>query len=107
MHPREGWLGPGVRRPLDAEISRRRLLQAGAGLALGGMLAGCSSTNPAGNTSGPPLPRPEKPVKWPVYTDNKAIVSGLEPERDATLQLYNWVAYINESVIKGFCKKYD
>jgi spermidine/putrescine transport system substrate-binding protein len=110
MHPREGWLGPGLRRPFGADetaISRRRLLQAGAGLALGGILAGCSSTNPAGNTSSPPLPRPNKPVKWPVYTDNKAIASGLEPERGATLQLYNWVAYINESVIKSFCKKYN
>jgi spermidine/putrescine transport system substrate-binding protein len=110
MHPREGWLGPGLRRPLAPEesaISRRQLLQAGAGLALGGLLAGCSSMNPAGDTSTPPLPRPDKPVKWPVYADNKAIASGLEPEQGATLQLYNWVAYVNESVIKSFCKKYN
>ena len=25
----------------------------------------------------------------------------------ATLQLYNWVAYLNEAVVKSFCKKYD
>jgi spermidine/putrescine transport system substrate-binding protein len=110
MHPREGWQGPGVPRSRGAAeraISRRELLQAGTGLALGAMLAGCSSTNPAGNSSGPPLPRQNKPVKWPVYTDNKAIASGLEPEPGATLQLYNWVAYINQSVINGFCKKYN
>ncbi len=73
----------------------------------GGLLAGCSSTNPAAATSIPPLPRQDHPVKWPLYADNKAIASGLEPEQGATLQLYNWVAYINEAVIKNFCKKYN
>jgi spermidine/putrescine transport system substrate-binding protein len=110
MHPREGWLGGGVRRtpePDDTAISRRQLLAAGAGLALGATLAGCSSTNPAGASTGPPLPRQNKPVKWPVYSDNKPIASGLAPEKGATLQLYNWVAYINEAVVKSFCKKYN
>ena len=110
MHPREGWLGPGVPRVLAGEesaVSRRQLLQAGAGAALGAMLAGCSSTNPAANIKGPPLARQDKPVKWPVYRDNGPIASGLAPERGATLQLYNWVAYINESVIKNFSRKYN
>src|ERR1700761_4668721 len=110
MHPREGWIAPGMRRTPGAEerlLSRRQVLQAGAGGALGAMLAGCSSTKPAVHTSSPPLPRKDKPVKWPVYTDNKPIASGLEPEKDATLQLYNWVAYINERVVKNFCKKYN
>ena len=81
---------------------------AGAGLALGGMLAGCSTTNPAaGSGSAVPLPRQDSPVKWPVYADNKPIASGLAPEEGATLQLYNWVAYINEAVIKSFCKKHN
>ncbi len=72
------------------------------------MLAGCSSTNPAGASSGdPPLPRQNSPVKWPLYADNKPIASGLAPEEGATLRLYNWVAYINESVIKSFCKKHN
>jgi spermidine/putrescine transport system substrate-binding protein len=111
MHPREGWSEGGIRRrpsPDGFSISRRDLLRAGAGLALGGMLAGCSSTNPAGASSGdPPLPRQDSPVKWPVYGGNKPIASGLVPEKGATLQLYNWVAYINEAVVKSFCKKYD
>ncbi len=110
MHPREGWLEGGIRRvpnPDHSAISRRQLLAAGAGLALGGMLAGCSSTNPAGASTGPPLPRQNSPVKWPVYSDNKPIASDLQPEQGATLQLYNWVAYINEAVIKSFCKKYN
>jgi spermidine/putrescine transport system substrate-binding protein len=111
VHPREGWVGDGIRRrsPLEgAAISRRDLLGAGAGLALAGLLAGCSATNPAGAASAdPPLPRKGTNLKWPVYADNKPIASGLAPERGATLQLYNWVAYINEAVVKSFCKKYD
>ena len=110
MHPREGWIEAGIRRRQDSDepaISRRQLLAAGAGLALGGLLAGCSTTNPAGAASAdPPLPRQDRPVKWPVYAGNKAIASGLKPEEGATLRLYNWAAYINESVVKSFCKKY-
>jgi spermidine/putrescine transport system substrate-binding protein len=111
MHPREGWLGDGIRRrpPLDGPaISRRELLGAGAGLALAGLLAGCSSTNPAGASSAdPPLPRQNRPITWPFRAGNKPIASGLEPEEGATLRLYNWAAYINESVVKSFCKKYN
>ncbi|HTP17983.1 MAG TPA: spermidine/putrescine ABC transporter substrate-binding protein [Solirubrobacteraceae bacterium] len=111
MHPREGWSEGGIRRrlgPDESAISRRQLLAAGAGLMLGGMLAGCSSTNPAGASSAdPPLPRQDRPVTWPVYGDNKPIAAGLAPEEGATLRLYNWAAYINESVVKSFCKKYN
>ena len=111
MHPREGWSEGGIRRrptPDESAISRRQLLAAGAGLALGGLLAGCSTTNPAGASSAdPPLPRQNRPVKWPLYADNKPIASGLAPEEGATLRLYNWAAYINESVVKSFCKKYN
>lgn len=117
MHPREGWSEPGVpRRPAsdDSVLSRRQLLGAGAGLALAGLLAGCGSSSSGGSSgakaagpAGMPLPRQDNPVKWPLYSDNKAIASGLAPEKGATLQLYNWVAYINEAVIKSFCKKYD
>jgi spermidine/putrescine transport system substrate-binding protein len=110
MHPREGWSEGGIRRrtdPFESVVSRRQLLAAGAGLALGGMLAGCSSTNPAGADSIPPLPRQDRRITWPVYSDNKAIASGLAPETGATLQIYNWVAYINEAVIKNFCKTHN
>jgi spermidine/putrescine transport system substrate-binding protein len=122
MHPREGWSEGGVRRRRDPEeiaLSRRQLLSAGAGLALAGILAGCggsgstgssvTGSNASGSTGsgGLPLPRQDNPVKWPIFSDNKAIAAGLTPEKGATLQLYNWVAYINEAVVKSFCKKYD
>jgi spermidine/putrescine transport system substrate-binding protein len=111
MHPREGWSERGIRRtpdPFEGAISRRQLLAAGAGLALGGALAGCggssSSSGGASGGGGVSLPRQDNPVKWPIYADNKAIASGLAPEKGATLEIYNWVAYINEKVIKDFCK---
>ncbi len=114
MHPREGWSEGGIRRrpePEQAAISRRQLLGAGAGLALAGLLAGCGSSGSgatgAAGGGGILLPRQNNPVKWPIYSDNKPIASGLKPETGATLQLYNWVAYINEAVIKNFCKKYN
>jgi spermidine/putrescine transport system substrate-binding protein len=111
MHPREGWSEGGIRRrpaPEEWPISRRQLLGAGAGLALGAVLAGCGGSNsvPTG-AGGVLLPRQDSPVKWPIYADNKPIASGLAPETGATLQLYNWVAYINEAVLKNFCKKYN
>src|SRR5207302_6872182 len=99
MHPREGWFEGGIRRtpdPRQMAISRRQLLAAGAGLALSGVLAGCggsgSGSGGATSSGGPPLPRQDNPVKWPIFSDNKAIASGLAPEKGATLQLYNWVA---------------
>ncbi|HET9719066.1 MAG TPA: spermidine/putrescine ABC transporter substrate-binding protein [Solirubrobacteraceae bacterium] len=114
MHPREGWVAPGIRRKVDPDqsaVTRRQLLGAGAGLAAAGLLAGCGASNPAGSgtagAGGPKLPSPSSPVKWPIYADNKPIASGMAPEAGATLQIYNWVAYINEAVIKSFCKKHN
>jgi spermidine/putrescine transport system substrate-binding protein len=115
MHPREGWSEGGIRRrpePEEGAISRRQLLGAGAGLAAGALLAGCGGSGSGGGSTplksgGILLPRQNNPVKWPIYSDNKPIASGLQPEKGATLQLYNWVAYINEAVIKNFCKLHN
>src|SRR5579862_9793253 len=123
MHPREGWTED--RRP--ELISRRGFLRQGtaAGLLLGGggsLLAACSSgssgssgkpgttaSTGTGNltSGGIPLPRPNNPVTWPLYKDNPAIANGLAPETNATLRLYNWVAYINPDCLKAFGKKYN
>ena len=53
-----------------------------------------------------PLPRPTHPVTWPLAGD-KSIPDGLAPEKGATLQVYNWVAYINQACVNDFAKKYD
>ena len=106
VHPREGWQGHGM--------PRRRFLQGGMGLsalaALGAasgaasVLTGCASDLTGSGKL--PLPRPTNPVTWPVFSGNTAIKSGLEPERDATLQVYIWEAYINQDVVNSFAKKY-
>ena len=109
MHPREGWSADGT--PPRRGLSRRGFLTqaAGAGLLAGGLgplLEACGSSGPANSFAGPALPRPSTPVSWPIYAGNKPIASNLAPERGATLQLYNWVAYINDQCLKDFGKKY-
>jgi len=128
-HPREGWLQRGVRRPAAArppgqvapiggttagtrsssvgDVSRRDFLRMAAGGAAlagtGGLVAGCQRPGEAGVTI--PLPRQSRPVRWPVFDDNEPIKSGLQHE-DGVLQIYNWVAYINQAVVDSFAKKY-
>ncbi len=111
-HPREGWIEPGVRRPRDPSVSRRDFLaKLGKGLGAGALVAGAGGLMSACGTASAgsvdiPLARPRNPVRWPTFGDNAPLASGLQPEEGATLQIYNWVAYINQSVVNGFCKKY-
>jgi spermidine/putrescine transport system substrate-binding protein len=104
-HPREGWQGDGTRR---LPVSRRGFLKgAGAGLAAlgaGSLIEACAPALAGFGTL--PLPRRNNPVTWPIFTDNPAIKTGLQPEPGATLQIYNWVAYINQAVVNNFAKKY-
>ncbi len=107
MHPREGWQPDGTRR--RPELSRRQALQRGfaaAVLAGGGatVLDACAPYLVGPNNI--PLPRPTNPVRWPT-TGNAAIASGKPPEAGATLQVYNWVAYINQACVNSFAKKYN
>src|ERR1700760_1858597 len=89
-------------------ITRRGFLRgAGAGaaaLGAGTLLEACA---PALAGSGAvPLPRPDHPVTWPMPPDNPAIAANLAAEKDATLQVYTWVAYINQDVVNSFAKKF-
>jgi spermidine/putrescine transport system substrate-binding protein len=102
VHPRDGWQGYGM--------PRRRFLKGGMGLSAlaalgaGGVLTGCASDLTGSGKL--PLPRPNNPVKWPVFANNTAIKSGLAQEKDATLQVYIWEAYINQACVNAFAKKY-
>jgi len=90
---------------------------AAAGLSVPGLLAACGTTAPlpppAGTSGqirgqgpgGLALARPDQPVVLPIYADNKAIASGLKPEK-GPLQVYNWTAYISPDVVKAFEKRY-
>lgn len=109
MHPREGWQADPRR------LSRRGFLRqaAASGLVLGGassLLEACgsnSSTSTPLTSGGIPLPRPNNPVTWPIFSSNKPIKSGLAPEKGATLKIYNWVAYVNQKCLNDFAKKYN
>jgi spermidine/putrescine transport system substrate-binding protein len=106
MHPREGWQPDGTRRTPD--LSRRQALRRGLAAALlagGGatMLDACAPYLVGPNNI--PLPRPNHPVRWPTGA-SKPIPDGLKPEAGATLQVYNWVAYINQACVNSFAKKY-
>ncbi|MGC9961329.1 MAG: spermidine/putrescine ABC transporter substrate-binding protein [Acidimicrobiales bacterium] len=89
-------------------MSRRdfmRMAAGGAALAgVGGSLLGACQ-RPGDSNISIPLPRKNSPVRWPVFADNEPIKSGL-PHEDGVLQIYNWVAYINQAVVDGFAKKY-
>lgn len=92
-------------------VSRRTFLRGTLGLSLGAgtaaLGAGCGrDAPPPTNAAAARTASPENPVLWPVSTDNRAIRQGLQPERNATLHLYNWEDYINADVIKAFEQKY-
>jgi len=98
------------------ELTRRGFLSAASGAALGlaagGLLSGCADTttpeSPAPVDAGPggiPLARPDQPVTLPLYDDNTGIESGLQPEAGPLL-MYNWIDYVNPTLIKSFERKY-
>ena len=93
-------------------LSRRSFLQRGAAAAvalpgLTALLDACSSASSSGSTSSAlQIATPATPVKWPIYSGNAPIASGLEPEMNATLNLYNYVDYIDPEARKSFEKKY-
>jgi trimethylamine:corrinoid methyltransferase-like protein len=80
-HPREGWQGHGAPR----KLTRRSFLGASAAAALGAtpLLSACASA--LAGTGTVPLPRPDNPVKWPMFAGNEAIKAGQPAEPDATL----------------------
>jgi spermidine/putrescine transport system substrate-binding protein len=110
FHPREGWSDD--RSAGGPLISRRSLLAGALTTGLAAALAACGSnpTNTVGTTATTQplaLPRPDNPVTWPVYASNAAIADGLQPEKNATLKIFNWVAYVNQKVLNDFSKKYN
>ena len=101
--------------PKPSGMSRRLFMQraamTGVGVAgLSALLEACGSSSvatPSGSASGGLIiASPGNPVIWPIYDDNKAIGSSLQPEQGATLQLYNYADYIDPAAIKSFEAKY-
>jgi spermidine/putrescine transport system substrate-binding protein len=72
---------------------------------LGGLLAGCG----LGSAAPPmmsPLPRPRRPVMWPILTANKPIAGGLRPEANATLRVLAWADRVSQRCLDDFSRAY-
>ncbi len=70
-----------------------------------GLLAACGGSG--GSSSGGQtlqLARPDNPVSLPLFDDNPAIASGLQPE-SGPLRIYNWVDYIDKPTVNTWAKE--
>jgi spermidine/putrescine transport system substrate-binding protein len=97
-HPRENW-NPRTRKRV---YTRRDFLQRAALLgialpALPSLLAACAERESSG-AADLAIGTPAGPVQQPLFDDNTAIGSGLEPE-SGPLRIYNWEDYINPEII--------
>jgi spermidine/putrescine transport system substrate-binding protein len=116
-HPRE-------RSIFQRPVSRRDFLRQSAGAAVllsgaGVLLEACGRASnpdvglggPTSGGSGSPLPfplaRPDNPVTWPIYDDNPVLASGLQPETNATLKIYNWEDYLWPRLMKDFGNEFN
>jgi spermidine/putrescine transport system substrate-binding protein len=77
----------------------------GGSLAAPGSVASSGSAS-ATSSGGLTLAAPTNPVLWPIAANNVPISDGLLPEKNATLQLYNYADYIDPGAIKTFEAKY-
>jgi spermidine/putrescine transport system substrate-binding protein len=97
-------------------LSRREFLirSGAAGLALpsvAALLEACARPDDEGaggaTNSAFELARPDNPVTLPIFDDNPPIKDGLAPEKNATLQIFNWSAYLWKHVVEQFCDEND
>jgi spermidine/putrescine transport system substrate-binding protein len=77
------------------------LLAAGSGT----VLAGCGQQGGKTGSGPPPVPGPERPVRWPVRSSNPAIRDGLRAERGATLRVLCWTGYVSPALIARFAHR--
>jgi spermidine/putrescine transport system substrate-binding protein len=70
--------------------------------------SGNASQFGTGGISGAPYPlaRPDAPVTWKIQSDNPVIDSGMQPEKNATLQVLQWPYYVDTGVLKAFEQQY-
>jgi len=113
-HPREGWKA--ARQVMEARtgrpVTRRDFLKtsAGAGIALpslAAIMAACtnprdtSPDNPSNSAGQLGAARPDNPLTLPLV--GEPIADGLPSEKGATLQIFNWDAYMWKKIIEEFC----
>jgi spermidine/putrescine transport system substrate-binding protein len=109
-HPREGWKAARTHTEsiIGRRLSRREMLQIVGGSALAlpslsAILSACSNPRET-STEKFKVATPDNPVTLPKV--GHSIADGLQPEKGATLQIYNWDAYMWKPVIQEFCDKY-
>jgi spermidine/putrescine transport system substrate-binding protein len=103
FHPRNRW-------PWNRQMNRRDMMKLSAGTTVAAFLAACGGGGDDGGGSGATsggvtIGTPKDPVEQPLFDDNPAIDSDLEPEA-GPLRLYNWDAYIWKRVLKDFEKEH-
>jgi spermidine/putrescine transport system substrate-binding protein len=111
-HPREGWKA--ARQLVEARtgrpLSRRDFLRAsaGAGIALpslAAIMAACTNPRDKGPEGSGAAQigkaAPDNPVTLPIV--GEPIADNLPSEEGATLQIFNWDAYMWGTIIKEFC----
>ena len=100
-----------IPRPMNRRLFLARLALASAGTpALGAFLAGCGQSDEAVTTTPaaaqPTVASPARPITWPISAENPLISANGQPERNATLRLFNYPDYIGPEVLRSFEKKY-
>jgi spermidine/putrescine transport system substrate-binding protein len=113
-HPREGWKA--ARQVMEARtgrpVTRRDFLRtsAGAGIALpslAAIMAACtnprndSPDNPSNSAAQLGKAAPNNPQTLPIV--GEPIADGMPSEKGATLQIFNWDAYMWKKIIEEFC----
>src|SRR6476660_1976273 len=94
--------GPHNYGPTRRQFLTRAAILAASAPTLGAFLAACSKSGPSSGQPTLTLASPDKPVKWDIADDNKAIADGLAPEKGATLQLYTYADYTSPDAVKAF-----
>jgi spermidine/putrescine transport system substrate-binding protein len=98
-HPRENWNPAHRRRVYTRRDFLQRAVVLGVALpALPTILAACGDRGGGSDTADLVVGTPSNPVEQPLFDDNPAIESGLDPE-EGPLKLYNWEDYINPEII--------
>ncbi len=96
---------------MPTRISRREFLRRSALVAAGlpgagDLLVACTGSPPTRREARALLPRPDRPVTWPIHDDNPPIGSDLPIERGGTLRVYEWRRYLSKSVLDEFARLY-
>jgi len=73
---------------------------------LAGSLSACGGTEESSAAASLQLASPEDPVTWPIAEDNQPIESGLQPEQNATLKIYNYADFLDPAAIDSFTEKF-